>query len=136
MVSTGPGPKRKGKPPSKLTGQMPVSAERSPWWERVASEMNLYGLLVDMVFTIEEITQMIPPYPDKRQPRPRTVARRLTELNAIELVERGTNGSKGNGAKYKILPEPSLPPAGEPLPDNSEFLEKAVERMTRTKGKK
>lgn len=124
----------RGKPPAKLTGQMPVSAASSPWWNKTASEMHLYGLLVDMVFTIEEITQMVPVYPDGRVPRPRTVARRLTELCAIELVERGPNGSKGIGAKYKILPEPTLPPAMESeMIDNKDFLEQAVERMTREK---
>lgn len=85
-------------------------------------------------YTIDEITQMIPDYPDGRRPKPRTVARRLLEYGAIELVERGPNGSLGKGAKYKILPERSLPPAaGSEMIENSDYLEQAVERMTRGK---
>lgn len=99
--------------------------------------MGSFGVVVGSTFTIEEITQMWPSYPDGRRPRPRTVARRLLELNAIELVERGPNGSLGKGAKYKVLPERSLPPdAGEPMLDNEDFLRDAVERMTREKGKR
>jgi hypothetical protein len=124
----------KGRPPSNLSGQLPVSGD-SPWWRTVASEMHLYGILVGMVFSIEEITQMVPAYPDGRRPAPRTVARRLLEYGAIELVERGPNGAKGRGAKYKILPEPSLAPA-EPVVENNDYLEKAVERMTREKGRR
>lgn len=123
--------KRKGQAPSNLTGQLPVSAEFSPWWSKTVSEMGMHGLLPDMILTIESITQMIPAYPDGRKPRPRTVARRLTELQAIELVERGPNGSRGKEAKYKILSAPTLPTAEEPFIDNNDFLEQAVQRMTK-----
>lgn len=125
----------KGKAPSTLTGQLPVSGE-SPWWRSVASELTSTQVLVGHTFSIERLTELISAYPDGRRPRTRTVARRLLELNAIELVERGPNGSKGKGAKYKILPESSLAPAGDPLIDNEDFLEKAVERMTREKRKR
>lgn len=94
--------------------------------------MGSFGVVVGSTFTIEEITQMWPSYPDGRRPRSRTVARRLLELNAIELVERGPNGSLGKGARYKILPERPSPPAGDVEQiDNDDYLEKAVERMTR-----
>jgi hypothetical protein len=128
----------KGKPPSTLTGQLPVSADHSPWWDLVKSKLGSYGILVGSTYTIEEITQMIPPYPDGRKPRPRTVARRLNELKALELIERGPNGSLGREARYKILPERPHTPAevGEPMLDNTEFLEKAVERMTKEKRKR
>lgn len=79
---------------------------------------------------------MCPMYPDGRTVRPRAAARRLLEMNAIELIERGPNGSLGRGAKYKVLPEPSLAPAGDPVVENADYLEKAVERMTREKGKR
>lgn len=84
--------------------------------------------------TIEQLSACIQSYPDGRRPKPRTVARRLLEYGAIELVERGPNGSLGNGAKYKILPERSLPPAMDSeMIENSDYLEKAVERMTKGK---
>jgi hypothetical protein len=127
----------RGRPPSTLTGQLPVSGD-SPWWRRIASEICHDLDLVGRPLTIEEITQTLPRYPDGRRIRPRTAARRLLEYGAIELVERGPNGSLGRGAKYKILPERPSPPAGdvEPMPDNAEFLEDAVERMTRGKVKR
>ena len=95
--------------------------------------------MVGETYSISDLTEMMPCYPDGRKARPRTVSRRLLELGAIELVERGPNGSLSRGATYKILPERPSPPAGdvEPLPDNAEFLEDAVERMTtrRRRGK-
>ncbi len=128
----------RGQAPSKLTGQLPVSAERSPWWELEVSRMGSFGILVGHTYTAEELAELFPSYPDGRRPRPRTVVRRLRELEAIQLVERGPNGSLSKGATYKVLPERPSPPAGEvePLPDNAEFLEDAVERMTsRRRGK-
>lgn len=122
----------KGKPPSTLTGQLPVSGD-SPWWRTVASEM-CNSSLEGNTYHIEALALLVPLYPDGRRPRERTVARRLLELNAIELVERGPNGSLGKGAKYKILPERSLPPAAESeMIENSDYLEQAVERMTKGK---
>jgi hypothetical protein len=115
-----------------------VSSDFSPWWEQLGSRLGHYGLLVGTIYTIEEIAQMIPPYPDGRRPRPRTVARRLNELQALELVSRGPNGSLGREARYKILPERPQAPAEdvEPMLDNAEFLANAVERMTREKRKR
>lgn len=79
---------------------------------------------------------MIPDYPDGRRPRQRTVARRMLELGAIQLLERGPNGSLGKGATYRILPEQPPAPAAGPVVENEDYLAKAVERMTRTKGKR
>lgn len=76
---------------------------------------------------------MIPDYPTGTRPRTRTIARRLEEYGAIELVERGPNGSKGKGARYRILPERPPTPAAEPVIDNADYLEDAVERMTKGK---
>lgn len=77
---------------------------------------------------------MIPDYPTGTRPRNRTIARRLEEYGAIELVERGPNGSKGKGARYRILPEKMTPaPAADPVIDNVGYLEDAVERMTKGK---
>jgi hypothetical protein len=127
----------KGRPPSNLTGQLPVSGD-SPWWRSVASEVCKHlGPIYPQWIPIELLATCIQSYPDGRRPRVRTVARRLLEYGAIELVERGPNGSLSKGAKYKILPERSLPPAMDSeMIDNAEFLEKAVERMTREKGKR
>jgi hypothetical protein len=126
-------PQTKGRPPPTLTGQLPVSSDNSPWWDEVKSSLGSYGILVGSIYTIEEISQMIPSYPDGRRPRPRTVARRLNELQALELIERGPNGSLGREARYKILPERPQAPAEdvEPMLDNAEFLANAVERMTK-----
>jgi hypothetical protein len=128
--------KAKGKPPSTLTGQLPVSADDSPWWREMASTVSKQGERVGTTWTIEEITQMIPDYPDGRRPRPRTVSRRLLELGTIELIERGPNGSLGKCAKYRILPELPPAPAAGPVVENEDYLAKAVERMTKTKGKR
>ena len=76
---------------------------------------------------------MLPPYPNGTRPRPRTAVRRLEQAGALELVERGPNGSKGKGARYRILPERPPPPAAEPLVENERYLEDAVERMTKGK---
>lgn len=123
----------KGKAPSNLTGQLPVSGD-SPWWRWVASEICHDMDLVGKHLSIEDITQTLPKYPDGRSIRPRTAARRLLEYGAIELVERGPNGSKGKGAKYKILPErPLTPEMDSELIQNSDYLEQAVERMTKGK---
>lgn len=131
-------PRTKGRPPPTLTGQLPVSADDSPWWKELSSRLGQYGILVGTIYTIEEITQMIPSYPDGRRPRPRTVARRLNELQALELVSRGPNGSLGREARYKILPERPQSPVEdvEPMLDNAEFLANAVERMTSEKRKR
>lgn len=125
----------KGRPPSTLTGQLPVSGD-SPWWRWIASEICHDADLVGKELSIEVITQTLPRYPDGRKIRSRTAARRLIEYGAMVLVERGPNGSLGKGAKYKILPEPSLAPAAEPVVENADYLAKAVERMTTEKGKR
>lgn len=128
-------PRLKGSPPSTLTGRLPVSAEHSPWWDDVCSRLGQLGMLVGNLYTIEEITQMIPPYPDGRRPRPRAVARRLYEY--LELVERGPNGSRGKGAKYKILSKEVYVPGHDDdvVPVDEEWLNSAVNKMTRTKQK-
>jgi hypothetical protein len=91
---------------------------------------------VGSVLPIEEIAQKVPAYPDGRRPVPRTVARRLLEYGAIELVERGPNGAKGRGAKYKVLSRPSIAHPIESIVENSDYLREAVERMTGEKGKR
>ena len=115
-----------------------MSAQDSPWWAEVSRYLPRYGAKVGEVYGISELTEMMPCYPTGNHARPHTVARRLLELNAIELVERGPNGSLSRGARYRILPERAiLPPAEDPVMDNADFLEKAVERMTREmKGKR
>lgn len=123
----------RGRPPSTLTGQVSVRAEHSPWWDKVASELGLYGILVGSTYSVEELAQMLPPYPNGARPKARTAMRRLTDAGALELVERGPNGSLGRGARYRILPERPPTPAGEPVIDNAGYLEDAVERMTKGK---
>jgi hypothetical protein len=124
----------KGRPPSKLTGQLPVSGD-SPWWRSVASEVSRHlGPIFPQWISIEVLTTSVRAYPDGRRPKARTVARRLLQYGAIELVERGPNGSLSKGAAYKILPErPPAPAPDSEMIQNSDYLEQAVERMTKGK---
>jgi hypothetical protein len=100
----------------------------------VISKLGSYGILVGTIYTVEEITQMIPSYPDGRKARPRTVARRLA--TCLSLVERGPNGSKSRGARYLVLQEPrrpSMQEGDEPVRVDEDWLNDAVDKMTRTK---
>jgi hypothetical protein len=124
--------KTKGAPPKNLTGQMPVSSIDSPWWDHVASEITSPHVLGGKTLTVEELTQFIPPYPDGRRARPRTVARRLRRV--LELVSRGPNGSRGKGATYRVM----LPEAPKPVIEadctvasDDDWLQQSIERMTR-----
>jgi len=127
--------KARGAPPKTLTGQLAVKALVSPWWEWVASEISLSPEFVGKVFSIEELSQMIPAYPDGRRPRPRTVARRLRPV--LELVERGPNGSRGIGAKYRVIPAAQTPVdetgadgADELISVDEEWLLGSIKKMT------
>ena len=107
----------------------------SPWWERIASEITGPGGLVGRTLTIEELTQLIPSYPDGRRPRPRAVARRLGRV--LRLVERGPNGSRGRGARYQVVPPPPPIDAGradvppDEVATDHDYIAAAVERMTK-----
>lgn len=92
------------------------------------SEVTARPGMVGRVLSIEDLTQMIPSYPDGRRPRSRTVARRMSPV--LELVERGPNGSRGKGATYRILPSRAEVTDGEPIAKDDEWLLAAVERMT------
>ncbi len=125
----------RGKSPSSLTGRLPVSSMESPWWDAVASELIKRTGLVGQVISIEELTAMIPDYPDGGRCRPRAAARRLSAI--LELVERGPNGSRGKGATYRIvLPLAKPAPAGrddiapDEIPIATSWLDNAIERMT------
>lgn len=127
--------KTKGEPPRNLTGQMPVKALDSPWWDGVASEITRPGGLVGRTLSIEELTELIPSYPDGRRPRPRAVARRLGRV--LRLVERGPNGSRGRGAIYQVVAPPPPPDAGrddveaDEVPTDLEYLEQVIRKMTK-----
>ncbi len=121
----------RGAPPAKLTGGTRVRSLDSPWWEQVASKISRNTGLVGRTLTIEELTQIVPGYPDGRRPRPRTVARRL--MHVLELVQRGPGGSLGRGATYRILsPLPDRAPDGgeAPIATDRKWLLEQVERMT------
>lgn len=121
----------RGAPPKNLTGRMPVSSMDSPWWDLVASEITSPDRLGGRTLTIEELTGLIPSYPDGRRARPRTVARRLRSV--LELVERGPNGSLGRGATYRVL-TPTVAPSSiqsdSVVQADDEWLAKSVEKMT------
>lgn len=74
---------------------------------------------------MEELTQIVPDYPDGRRPRPRTVARRLAPV--LTLIERGPNGSLGRGATYRIVPGRSVGP--DDIPSDDEWLLQAADRV-------
>lgn len=124
--------KLKGAPPKHLTGKMPVSSMESPWWDQVLSEITGPSGLVGSTLSVEELTELIPSYPDGRRPRARAVVRRLRSV--LELVSRGPNGSLGRGATYRVLP--ALPKPRAPAADddvlalNEDYIAAAVERMT------
>lgn len=124
----------RGKPPSTLTGQLPISSEESPWWSEVISNLSSYGIKVGEIYTIEEITAMVPSYPDGRRPRSKATSRRLKPV--LELVERGPNGALGRGAKYRVVEvihPPKFENGDEPIQSNEDWLNDAVSRMTRNK---
>lgn len=127
----------RGSAPSRLTGNLPVSSPESPWWDQVASEITSRPGMVGRTMTIEELTGEVPCYPDGRAPRPRTVARRLWRI--LELVERGSNGSLGRGATYRIVGSLRAMAVGrqdvadETVTPDNDWLMAAVERMTKGK---
>ena len=129
--------RRRGASPRTLTGRDRVRSLDSPWWERVTSEMGLRPDLVGRTLTIEEITQIVPSYPDGRRPRPMTAARRLGRI--LELVSRGPNGSRSRGATYRILaipdPTPLMREDVEDIAIRSDrgWLLEQVKRMTKAK---
>lgn len=118
---------------------MPVSAEHSPWWAQVESDLHLSPGMVGKVVSTEELVQIIPAYPDGRRPRARAAVRRLRRI--LELVERGPNGSLSRGAKYRIVPliqTPSVMDSIDPELDtvvelDLDWLEQSIERMTTSK---
>lgn len=123
-------PRIKGAPPSRLTGQARVSSLDSPWWAQVASELVSRPGMVGRVATIEEITLEVPDYPDGRRPRPRAVSRRLSHI--LELVERGPNGSRSRGARYRILDlevSDVIPDDDAPKDENDDYLAAHIRRM-------
>lgn len=124
-----------GRPPATLTGQVPVSSLESAWWDHVMSWCTGEGGLVGRTLSIEELSGVIPSYPDGRRARPRTVARRLRPI--LELVERGPNGSRGRGATYRVMAIPVPPDLKEredvgddEIAPASDWLDEAVRRMT------
>ncbi len=129
-----------GRPPAHLTGKARVRSLVSPWWERVTSELLLVPGLVGRTLPIEEIAGMLPAYPDGGRPRTRTAARRMSSI--LELVSRGPNGSRGNGATYRIVaPMIASEPIGrDDVPDvvigsDNRWLLEQVERMTKGKSR-
>ena len=124
-----------GRPPSSLTGRLPVSSDESPWWDSVAAALCAREDLLGRVMSIEDIAALVPSYPDGRRPRPRAASRRLRPI--LELVERGPNGSLGRGATYRIVAPGPMAPVGRADVDDDEitpaddWLCDAVGRMTR-----
>ncbi len=126
--------KLKGEPPKVLTGPLPASSLDSPWWDQVMIDVTLSPGMVGRTISIEELTQIIPSYPDGRRPRPRTVARRLRSM--MTLVERGPNGSRGRGATYRIDGRPIEKPvdaSDDLITFDDEWLNQSVEKMTKRK---
>jgi hypothetical protein len=93
------------------------------------SEMSSRPDLAGQAFTIEQITERLPAYPDGRRPRARAAARRLRPI--LELVERGPNGSLGRGATYRIVPVTAPQPSEEAVSADLDWLEEAAARMTK-----
>ena len=127
-----------GAPPPNLTGGVRVRSLDSPWWTGVMSELLLVPGLVGQTLTIEELTQMVPPYPDGKRPRSRTVARRLASI--LELVSKGPNGSRGHGATYRVTAPPSIGGSigrqdvvDVVIGSDAKWLLEQVERMTKGK---
>jgi hypothetical protein len=127
----------RGAPPANLTGGRRIRSLDSPWWDRVTTEIGLHPDLVGRTLTIEEITQLVPSYPDGRRPRPMAVARRMRCI--LELASRGPNGSRSRGARYRILAIPTpTPVAREDVEDivirsDRKWLLEQIERMTKGK---
>lgn len=99
----------------------------SPWWVTVASELSASEGLWGRDLTVEELAQMVPPYPDGRRARPRTVARRLARI--LQLISRGPNGSLGRGAVYRIVPNVAVGP--ETVETDDEWLAEAAARVNK-----
>lgn len=104
-------------------GRRPASGH-SPWWARVASELSRRRDLVGRHLTMEELTQIVPDYPDGRRPRPRTVARRLAPV--LTLITRGPNGSLGRGSTWSVVPNREVGP--DEILTDEEWLLEAAER--------
>lgn len=113
-------------PPDWVTAKRPPVSGDSPWWQQVAQELLTREDLVGKELTIEEVTAMLPCYPDGRRPRPRAAARRLKAV--LKLVSRGPNGSLGKGAVYKVVKPQEQPAVEHPLIDE-EWLRQSVERI-------
>lgn len=90
--------------------------------------------MVGRELSIEELTALVPDYPDGGRPRSRAVARRLRPI--IELLDRGPNGSRGRGATYRIVANVRALPVGSPdveedaVRPDLDWLLGAVDRMT------
>jgi hypothetical protein len=86
------------------------------------------------VVSIEELTQMVPTYPDGRRARPRAVVRRLRSI--LEVVQRGPNGSLSRGSVFRILPpqqeQACIPPPEDEdtVQTDQDWLLSSIERMT------
>lgn len=125
--------KRRGGPPLKLTGQNPVSGE-SPWWIAVAKDLFSKPGMIGKIVSIEELTAMIPDYPDGRRPRPRAVARRLKPY--IDVISRGPRGSLGKKSTFIIRSFPNEPIREDAIRQDDEWLLESVMKMTEMVGKK
>ncbi len=96
--------------------------------------MAEFGLAVGNTYTVDELMQRLPCYPDGRPVRPRSAMRRLRELGVLVLVEAGPNGSLSLGASYAVCPPPVVPGVGRAdVPDDElsvqwDWLKERIDR--------
>lgn len=123
----------KGSPPSKLTGQLSVSSVDSPWWDSVGESLLNSKEFLGREFTIEELTALMPDYPNGARPRAHAVSRRLRRF--MEIVHRGPNGSRSRGARYLIVGCKPKPKIEDAINRDDDWILKSVEKMTKEKKK-
>lgn len=102
------------------------------------SETLIVPGLIGRTLPIEDLTEMVPSYPDGRRPRARAVAHRMAPM--LELVSRGPNGSLSRGAVYRVVSPPPVPdPVGRQDVDDvvigcdDDWILEQIERMTKGK---